>query len=158
MWGPDVSANFPEVTKHDDVTFCPGHKLLELIRSLPRTVETHTVKDAFEHLDDCVRSRDWGEVQEFGQIPRNVGQVTNDLMAVGVAWIASTMAVLTPASVSPKGFWSFSVAAGLFTAALLVRRSWPDSPRVQRVTTAIITTCSALGVLLAVSMTVQALA
>ena len=155
MWGPDVSKCFPDVFEYEGVTFCPGRHLREHIRSLPNKLEADQVHSAFRFLDDYVKTRDPGEVHVSGEIPRTAGQVATDLWAACFAWIASMMAVLSPASLAPSGAWSIAVAAALLITAVLTRRRWSQSPRVQRVTAAIITTCSGLAVLLAATMSWQ---
>jgi hypothetical protein len=158
MWGPDVSSCFPDIFEHKEVTFCPGLLLREHIRSLPNKLEADQVHNAFTFLDNYVKTRDPGEVHVSGEIPRTAGQVATDLWAVGAAWTVSMMAVLSPASLPPTGAWSIAVAAAGLIAGLLIRRRWSQSPRVQRVTTAIITTCAGLGIVLAVMLSIRAFA
>jgi len=157
MWGPEVSTCFPDIFEHDGVTFCPGPQLRQLVGSLPDKVEAGQVNKAFTFLDNYLRTRDPGEVHVSGEIPRTAGQVSDDLLAVGAACMASIVAVLSPVSLPPVGAWSIAVAAAGLIAAIFVRRQWRHSPRMQRVTTAIITTSSGLGVLLAVTMAIKAI-
>ena len=158
MWGPDIRTHFPEIFGHDEVTFCPGHLLREYVRTLPAQVEPAEVQTAFKYLDDYVKRRDEGEVKTSGQLPRTGSQVTNDLFAVIAAVLASSIAVLTPAALPPAGIWSVAAAATCVIAAVLVRRRCSRSLRVQAVTTAAITACSGLGILLAVAVAVQLIA
>ncbi len=158
VWGPEVSTHFPDIAQHDGVTFCPGHRLREYIRALPERVEAAEVQIAFNHLDDYVKRRDGGEVAAAGPLPRTGSQMTNDVLALMVAVVASTMAVLSPAALPPEGAWNITTAAALLIAAVLVRRRWANSQRVQQVTTAVVTTCAGLGALLSVAAVMQALA
>ena len=119
--------------------------------------EADEVQAAFNYLDDYVKRRDRGEVKTSGPLPRTGSQMTNDAFAVVASIVASSMVVLTPAAVPPEGVWSIAVAAAVLIPTVSVRRRWTQSHRVQRVTTAVVTTCSGLGALLSAAAVMQAL-
>jgi hypothetical protein len=149
MWGPGMRSQFPEPFEHDGVVFCPGHRLFEYVESQPVVMEKAEVTAAFDQLGRYVDTRQLGEIRAYGEIPRSVSQTTNDLAMVFGAFLATLLIVVTPATVSPEGVWSATAAAALTALSLLARRNWPRSPRVQRLTTAVITTSVAAGVVMA---------
>jgi hypothetical protein len=148
MWGPELRQHFATVFERDGVTFCPGHLLHDFVASLPAEIEVHDVQKAYTNLDEYVRRRDSGEVQEMGDLPRTITEALHDSIFVTASVVLSALVVLPPAGLAPAGLWCM-VAVGLLVAGGMVsRRKWSRDVRMQRVTTSIIATSAGLGCLL----------
>jgi len=62
-----------------------------------------------------------------------------------------------PARIPPVGVWSIVMAAATIVASIATRRRLDSSPRVQRVTTATVTTSAGFGLILLVALVAEAL-
>lgn len=151
MWGPELRQHFAATFERDGVTFCPGHLLRDFITTLNDEVAGDDVRRAYDNLDEYVRRRDSGEVEESGELPRTITQALHDSIFVAACAFVSAMIVLAPVGAKPAGLWSIVVAAVLVAVAVLSRRKWQREVRVQRVTTSIIATSAGLGCLLSVA-------
>jgi len=147
MWGPGLADEFPDVFGYDGVLFCPGGLLRKFLLEQPSCVATEQVESAFENLDAYVTTRDRGERDVAGLPPRSFEQVLIDWMAVAAGWLVCTMAILTLARIRPVGIWAIIGGIAIATASLMARRRWHEGIRIQRVTTATITTaCGFSGI------------
>lgn len=156
MWGPDVGETFDDPFERDGVTFCPGSKLVAHLRALPVSTDSTTIESAYTTLDQYVAKRDIGEQRKLGEPVRSIGDHFNDLLFAGLAMVTSLFLTVLPARIPPVGFWSV-VTAGLVTVTSIVtRRRLDSSPRIQRITTAAITTSLGIGALLLAAIVAEA--
>jgi hypothetical protein len=156
MWGPGVQQQFPDAFERDGVTFCPGHRLRSFAMAQSESVDADDTAAAFAALDRYVRRRDQGEVLTHGPVPRQIDEVVNDFVAVGAATVLAAIVTVAPARWHPAGVWCIAVAAVLVVLSRLSRRRFPAHVRLQRVTTAIITTSAGIALLMVVGALIDA--
>jgi len=146
MWAPD-SDSVPELFVQTGVTFCPGWELRQFITALPAVCSADDTRAAFNHLDSYVHKRDKREMETDGDLPQTISQIINSWVAVVVLTIGAALTVLGAANIRPRPTWAVVAASVLTAGGLVIRRKW-EARRVMYMTTAVVTTALALGVVL----------
>ena len=156
MWGPRVRDSFDRVFEIDGVTFCPGRHLHRYFADRSSELDERYVQETFERLGTYVASRDIGEDEKSGALPRTVGRGLNDILAATAFSLLLTIAITTPAALHPQGAWSVATAAAAVGVSVLIRRARPGLVRIRIATTAAITISAGLGALLSIVMDINA--
>jgi hypothetical protein len=158
MWGPGAAARAASQPRLGDVTFCTGTDLRAHVESFGRVVEPAAVDAAFSWLDGYVRQRDHGELARSRRPPRLVHKAMLDLVWAFAASCATLLVVIGAIPFEPEGWVAVAIAAVLGMTAVAARRRSPESPRLQALTAAVITTCWGVAALLLCGLAIVAIA
>lgn len=157
MWGPKVDEIFPEPFQIDGVTFCRGRLFADHLLGLPVVLEKTEIDTAFDRLESIVRSRDSREIAHEGEFVRPFTHGVADVPAIAVAFLITTVGLLSPASMAPEGWWTVAACTATVALAHTVRRR-ERHPRLRHVSVAIGATAVGLGAMMLIAIAYELLA
>jgi hypothetical protein len=157
MWGPKVNEIFPEPFQIDGVTFCRGRRFADYLLGLPVALEKTEIDKAFSQLESNVRLRDLREITDEGEFVRTFTHGVADVLAIAIAFLLTTVGLLSPASMAPEGWWTVAACISTLALAHKVRRR-ARHPRLRHVSVAIGATAVGLGAMMLIAIAYELLA
>ncbi len=157
MWGPKLVEIHPAPFQVDGVTFCRGQLFAEYLLGLPVACEKAEIDKAFDRLESIVRSRDTREITDEGDFVRSFSHGVADVLAIAVAFLVTTVGLLSPASTAPEGWWTVAACTATVALAHFVRRR-ARHPRLRHVSVAIGATAVGLGAMMLIAIAYELLA
>ena len=158
LCGGGIDELCPEPFDVEEVTFCTGAGLRDYLRTIPDGVVSEgELVTAFAKLQDNLVRSDRGEVETQGEVPRPGIDGIQDLVVAGGSAAGALLLLSLSMTLFASILWAVPTAVVLIAAATWLRHTLPTSARVQRVTTAIVTSAAFVGTLSLVAGTIDLL-
>ena len=123
LYGGDISDLRPEPFEIDGVTFCTGADLRDCLATLTLgDVPEAEVARACKKLEENVQRRDGREIDSDGEIPRQVVDSVQDLLATTICATAALLVVSYAMTLFSSVLWAAPTALVLVAAAIWFRR------------------------------------
>lgn len=158
LCGGGIDELCPEPFDVEGVTFCTGAGLRDYLRTLPDGVVSEgELVTAFAKLQDNLVRSDRREAETQGGIPRPGIDGLQDVVVTSLSAAGALLVVALSMTLFASILWAVPTAAVVIAAATWFRRTLPTNARVQRATTAVVTSAAFLGTLSLVAWTIDLL-